>query len=90
MDNLRPPCVNHSANWADDAVNTTAFGPAGPCSWGTATWNKAVASLKVPVEANAAPSFMGGIHVRAIALLPKAFGNFAHLHRHTKLRDAVL
>lgn len=64
MDNLRPPCVNHSADWAMDPVNVTAFGPAGPCSWGTAKWNKAVAPLKQAVEANAAPSFMGGIHPR--------------------------
>ena len=34
MDNLRPPCVNHSADWGYDAVNTSAFGPAGPCSFG--------------------------------------------------------
>ena len=65
MDNLRPPCVNHSADWAYDAVNATAFGPAGPCSWGPASkWNRGVAPLKAAVEANAAPSFMGSIHPR--------------------------
>lgn len=64
MDNLRPPCVNHSADWAMDAVNVSSFGAAGPCSWGASKWNKGVAPLQKAVEANEAPSFMGGIHPR--------------------------
>jgi hypothetical protein len=48
------------ASWNYDAVNITAFGAGGPCSWGDASWNKAVAPLKQAVETNKAPSFMGG------------------------------
>ena len=60
MDNLRAPCVNGSGY-----VNTSAFGPAGPCTWPAASsWNPATAPLRDVVFKNAAPSFMGGIHPR--------------------------
>ena len=62
MDNLHAPCVNSSDH---NKVNTSAFAPGGPCTWPPASaWNKAVAPLREVVFANAAPSFMGGIHPR--------------------------
>lgn len=61
MDNLRPPCINAT----DQRTNASAFGPGGPCVWPAASaWNAAVRDLRPAVFANAAPSFMGGIHPR--------------------------
>lgn len=58
MDNLRAPCVNTSSG----AMNATAFGPGGPCTWPAAEkWNDKIRDLRPAVFENAAPSFMGGV-----------------------------
>ena len=69
MDALRPPCVVGKAR----TINASAFGPAGPCVFPPASaWNTHLLPMKAAIEANLAPSFMGGIRE---FLLPKPFSS---------------
>lgn len=65
MDMLSHVCSPNNTGWGPAPPNQSAFGPNGPCMWPPASrWNAAVSHLREAVEANVAPSFMGGIHPR--------------------------